>query len=74
MCFKKIKIYNVFRQDRQQIQFGCQICGYIVLSKKNTCSHKFCDFCIESKIICMNALNNCTICEELILHNLKFPV
>ena len=81
MCFhKKIKVHNRFRErerpDKINKKFGCQLCGYIVLSIKNTCPHKFCDFCIDSKIISVNALNNCIICEELILHAiyLKFPV
>jgi hypothetical protein len=56
----------ITKRRKLNAKFGCQICKYIVLSKKNSCAHKFCDFCIETKIEPIDALNDCAKCVELI--------
>ena len=56
----------ITKRRKLNAKFGCQICKYIVLSKKNSCAHKFCDVCIETKIEPIDALNDCEKCVELI--------
>jgi hypothetical protein len=56
----------VTKRRKLNAKFGCQICKYIVLSKKNSCAHKFCDFCVETKLLPIDALNDCEKCVELI--------
>jgi hypothetical protein len=47
-------------------KYGCQICEYIYVSRKNTCGHKFCEDCIATIIVPNDALDNCIKCEEFI--------
>ena len=42
---------------------GCQICKYPVLSPKNNCLHRFCDYCLTTYYT--SKLAECLICESI---------
>ena len=41
-------------------QFCCQICNYVVISAKNKCQHRLCDYCLT---IFSSKTYECFLCQ-----------
>ncbi len=50
-------------KEKEIPKYGCQICKYIVLSPKNNCHHKLCDYCLTGRY--SSKLAECLICEVI---------
>lgn len=55
---KKNKIYI------EQYKYCCQLCNYPVLSSKNKCLHKLCDYCLTN--VMYSYIAECKICEKIV--------
>jgi len=69
-CYKKNKIRSTELTMYKEItinptpSYGCQICNYLVISGKNKCKHRFCDYCLENIIKSFNP--PCNVCKYFI--------
>ncbi len=69
-CCKKNKIIQPELTMYKEItikknpSYGCQICNYVVISGKNKCKHRFCDYCLENIIKSFNP--HCNVCKYFI--------
>lgn len=47
-------------------KYCCQICNYVVISAKNKCEHRLCDFCLIN--IPSSKIYECILCQ---MNNIK---
>lgn len=47
-------------------KYCCQICNYVVISAKNKCEHRLCDYCL--KTMSSSKIFECFLCE---INNIK---
>ena len=42
-------------------KYCCQICNYVVISVKNKCEHRLCDYCLIN--IPRSKISECILCQ-----------
>ncbi len=59
-----MKKYNKIETVKtKKDKFCCQLCNYPVISSKNKCNHRFCDYCLTT--LYSSKLAECLICEVI---------
>lgn len=53
-------------------KFGCHLCKYIAIFKKNSYGHKFCEYCYTTLILANNCFNDYAKCNMIIASALIF--
>ncbi len=56
---KTIRIIRITKHRRDK--YCCQLCNYVVITSKNKCEHRFCDYCFNT--MAYSNLTECIFCE-----------